>query len=389
MGLKRLVILGSTGSIGTQALEVVRKHREKFRIVGLAANSRLDLLSRQVSEFKPRMVCVGDGQAEGALTAKARRSGARLVEGGRGLEELAGMPGADMVVNALVGAAGLVPTMAAIGAGHDVALANKETLVAGGELVMSAARRRGVRIVPIDSEHAALHQCLDGRDPSSVRRLILTASGGPFRGRSRAGLKGVTARHALNHPTWSMGPKITVDSATLMNKGLEVLEARHLFGVPLERIEVVVHPESVVHSMVEFADGSVLAQLSTADMRLPIQYALTWPERLPSLARPLDFSRVGRLTFHRPDAATFRCLKLAYLAGRLGGTAPAVMNAANEVAVQAFIEENLGFLSIPEVIVRTMGAVPPVPARSLADIMAADHGARTTAAGFVRRLKSD
>lgn len=362
-------------------MEVVRKHRGSLQVAALAANSRLDLLARQMSEFRPRLVSVGRGQAGGALARIARRQRTMLVEDG--LAQAAGMAGADMVVNALVGAAGLVPTMAAIEAGHDVALANKETLVAGGDLVMAAARRRGAKILPIDSEHAALHQCLDGRDPATVRRLILTASGGPFRGCSLSGLRRVTARHALRHPTWRMGPKITVDSATLMNKGLEVLEARHLFDIPLERIEVVVHPESIIHSMVEFADGSVLAQLSDPDMRLPIQYALTYPQRLPSLARPLDFEQVGRLTFHRPDTATFRCLKLAYLAGRIGGTMPAAMNAANEVAVQAFLEGRIGFLKIPQVILKTMEAAKPGRPESLEDIIKADARAREAARGII------
>lgn len=378
---KRLAILGSTGSIGAQTLEVVRRHRGELRVAALAANSRLDLLVRQMSEFRPRLVSVGRGQASGRVAGAARQYRIRLVEDG--LAQAAGMAGADMVVNALVGAAGLVPTMAAIEADHDVALANKETLVAGGELVMAAARRRRIRILPIDSEHAALHQCLDGRDPASVRRLILTASGGPFRGHTVSKLRGVTASHALRHPTWRMGPKITVDSATLMNKGLEVLEARHLFGVPLERIEVVVHPESIIHSMVEFSDGSVLAQLSDPDMRLPIQYALTYPRRLPSLARPLDLGRVGRLTFHRPDTATFRCLKLAYLAGRIGGTMPAVMNAANEVAVQSFLEGRIGFLKIPRVILKAMEAAGTNRDGGLEDIMRADARAREAARGII------
>jgi 1-deoxy-D-xylulose-5-phosphate reductoisomerase len=374
---RNLVVLGSTGSIGAQTLEVVRRHREMFQVVGLAANTRLDVLARQMAEFKPKLVSLGHGQAQGAVVRTARRLGIKIVE--NGLEPAAGMSGADMVVNALVGAAGLVPTMAAIEAGHDVALANKETLVAGGDLVMEAARRKRVRILPIDSEHAALHQCLDGRDPATVRRLILTASGGPFRGHSRSKLRSVTARHALRHPTWRMGPKITVDSATLMNKGLEVLEARHLFQVPLERIEVVVHPESIIHSMVEFVDGSVLAQLSDPDMRLPIQYALTWPRRTFSLAKPVNFAAIGKLTFHRPDTATFRCLKLAYLAGRIGGTMPAAMNAANEVAVQAFIEGRIGFLHIPEVILGAMERTPRSGAVSVKAVLEADRLAREEA----------
>lgn len=382
---KRLIILGSTGSIGTQALEVARRHRDMFRVVALAANSRLDLLARQISEFKPRLVSVGRGQSNGDFVCAAKRKGARLIEDG--LVQVAGMPGADMVVNALVGAAGLMPTMAAIEAGHDVALANKETLVAGGELVMNAARRRKVRILPIDSEHAALHQCLDGRDPATVRRLILTASGGPFRGHPWEKLGSVTARHALRHPTWRMGPKITVDSATLMNKGLEVLEARHLFSVPLERIEVVVHPESIIHSMVEFIDGSILAQLSDPDMRLPIQYALTWPQRTISLVNPLNLERVGKLTFHRPDTSTFRCLDLAYMAGRLGGVMPAAMNAANEVAVQAFLEGCLGFLEIPRVILRTMERTRLGRVRTIQDILDADNRARSFAQAVIRDRK--
>lgn len=382
---KRLIILGSTGSIGTQALEVARRHRDMFRVVALAANSRLDLLARQISEFKPRLVSVGRGQSNGDFVCAAKRKGARLIEDG--LVQVAGMPGADMVVNALVGAAGLMPTMAAIEAGHDVALANKETLVAGGELVMNAARRRKVRILPIDSEHAALHQCLDGRDPATVRRLILTASGGPFRGHPWEKLGSVTARHALRHPTWRMGPKITVDSATLMNKGLEVLEARHLFSVPLERIEVVVHPESIIHSMVEFIDGSILAQLSDPDMRLPIQYALTWPQRTISLVNPLNLERVGKLTFHRPDTSTFRCLDLAYMAGRLGGVMPTAMNAANEVAVQAFLEGCLGFLEIPRVILRTMERTRLGRVRTIQDILDADNRARSFAQAVIRDRK--
>ena len=387
MTMKRLAILGSTGSIGSQTIEVVRRHRGMFRVAGLAANSRLDLLARQLAEFRPRLVCVGPGQAQGPIARTAKRYRAKLVEGGNGLAGLAGMPNADMVVNALVGAAGLEPTLAAIKAGHDVALANKETLVAGGQVVMAAARRRRTAVIPIDSEHVALHQCLDGRDPATVRRLILTASGGPFRRQRRHQLRRVTARHALRHPTWRMGPKVTVDSASLMNKGLEVIEAHHLFGIPVERIEVVIHPESIIHSMVEFIDGSVLAQLSVPDMRLPIQYALTYPRRLPSLVKPISFGDLGKLTFHRPDTATFRCLKLAYLASEVGGTMPAVMNAANEVAVHAFIEGRISFLRIPEIIVRTMGAVPRAEAATAVAILQADAMARAEAVNLIEHLK--
>jgi len=289
------------------------------------------------------------------------------------------MAEADMVVNALVGAAGLKPTLAAIEVGSDIALANKETLVAGGHLVMKAAQRRGVKILPIDSEHAALHQCLEGRDPRTVNKLILTASGGPFRGLNRRRLLRVRAEHALKHPTWSMGPKITVDSATLMNKGLEVLEAHHLFGMPLERIEVVIHPQSIIHSLVEFVDGSLLAQLSVPDMRLPIQYALCYPERLPSLAGSLDLSSLAPLSFQRPDTATFRCLELAYRAGEMGGVMPAVMNAANEVAVEAFLAGRISFLRIPQVIRSVMKSLKMPRRAGLKDIIQYDARARESA----------
>lgn len=370
--------MGSTGSIGTQTLEVVARHADRFRVLGLAANSRFDLLAEQIRKFKPRMVCLGrEGNKE--IQALARRLGMALIQGPEGLIRLAGMAGADMVVNSLVGAAGLEPTLAAIAAGHDIALANKETLVAGGDLVMKTARSRGVRILPIDSEHAALHQCLDGRDPKGIQRLILTASGGPFRGLDRRGLRRVRAEHALRHPTWSMGPKITVDSATLMNKGLEVLEAHHLFGLPLERIEVVIHPQSIVHSLVEFVDGSLLAQLSVPDMRLPIQYALCYPQRLPSLVKSLDLSQLGQLSFHRPDTATFRCLELAYLAGRMGGVMPAVMNAANEVAVEAFLAGRIGFLRIPQVILGAMESLKSCHRATLRSITKYDALAREEA----------
>ncbi len=376
MKKKRLIILGSTGSIGTQAVEVVQRHRDRFAVVGLAANSRFDLLARQIAEFRPAMVCAGGDHDRDGWRLAARRCKAAVVFGPEGLVRLAALRGAGLVINALVGAAGLEPTLAAVQAGHDVALANKETLVAGGELVMRAVRAHGVRLLPIDSEHAALHQCLDGRDPSTVRRLVLTASGGPFRGLARHSLRAVTARRALRHPTWNMGQKVTIDSATLMNKGLEMIEAHHLFGVPPSRISVVVHPESIVHSLVEFSDGSLLAQLSAPDMRLPIQYALTWPERLPSLAPPCDLAAVGRLTFHRPDRDTFACLDLAYRAITAGGTAPAVMNAANEEAVRAFLEGRIGFLDIPRLISLAMRAVPRRPVRGISGIRSADARTR-------------
>ncbi|MDI6740083.1 MAG: 1-deoxy-D-xylulose-5-phosphate reductoisomerase [Candidatus Edwardsbacteria bacterium] len=373
---KNLIILGSTGSIGTQTIEVVRRHKDRFRVVGLAANSRFDLLARQIAEFRPAMVCAGSDHDQRGWQRTADRVKAKKVFGPEGLIRLSALPGADMAVNALVGAAGLEPTLAAIMAGHDVALANKETLVAGGELVMRAVKKYGVRLLPIDSEHAALHQCLDGRDPATVKRLILTASGGPFRNHARHRLHAVKARHALRHPTWRMGQKVSIDSATLMNKGLEVIEAHHLFGIPPERIEVVIHPESIIHSMAEFTDGSILAQLSVPDMRLPIQYALTYPERLPSLVSFCDLATIGKLTFHEPDTTTFKCLRLAYAAIARGGTMPAVMNAANEVAVRAFLEDRIGFMEIPRAIERVMRKIRTSPVNAIDDILAADARAR-------------
>lgn len=381
-GPKNIVILGSTGSIGTQTIEVINRHPRLFRVVGLAANSRFDLLSRQVKKFKPKMICIGADAADPSDIGYAQAS-SKLVRGPQGLKALAALPGADLVVNALVGAAGLEPTLAAIGAGHDVALANKETLVAGGRLVMRAVNRKKVRLLPIDSEHVALHQCLDGRDPATVRRLILTASGGPFRSHDPKQLQSVKARQALNHPTWSMGEKVTIDSATLMNKGLEMIEAHHLFGIPAERINVVIHPESVIHSMVEFIDGSLIAQLSIPDMRLPIQYALTYPARLPSLVKGCRLEELGELTFHKPDRMTFKCLDLAYRAVEQGGVIPAAMNASNEVAVAAFLEDRIGFMDIPAIVEKTIALFRGGAVAGLPRILEADRRARAEAARII------
>jgi 1-deoxy-D-xylulose-5-phosphate reductoisomerase len=375
---KKIIILGSTGSIGTQTIEVVNKYPKLFRVVGLAANSRFDLLAEQIKRFKPKMVCIGQ-DSTGISAIDNSRGKFELVWGPLGLNRLASQPGADMVVNALVGAAGLEPTLAAIAAGHDVALANKETLVAGGQLVMSAVKRKKVRLLPIDSEHVALHQCLDGRDPTTVKNLVLTASGGPFRSHTAKQLHSVKAHHALNHPTWNMGRKVTIDSATLMNKGLEMIEAHHLFGITPERIKVVIHPESIIHSMVEFCDGSIIAQLSTPDMRLPIQYALTYPQRLPSLAKDCRLDELGKLTFHQPDRMTFKCLDLAYRAIASNGIIPAVMNAANEVAVEYFLEGRIGFMDIPSVIERTMAGFKTGKSATIDRIIEADKFSREKA----------
>jgi 1-deoxy-D-xylulose-5-phosphate reductoisomerase len=375
---KKIIILGSTGSIGTQTVEVINKYPRLFRVVGLAANSRFDLLAQQIKKFRPKMVCIGQDPT-GISAIDHPKAPFKLVRGPQGLKQLASFSEADIVVNALVGSAGLEPTLAAIAAGHDVALANKETLVAGGQLVMRAVKLKKIRLLPIDSEHVALHQCLDGRDISTVKNLILTASGGPFRSHPLKQLHSVKAHHALNHPTWNMGRKVTIDSATLMNKGLEMIEAHHLFGIPPERIKVVIHPESIIHSMVEFNDGSIIAQLSTPDMRLPIQYALTYPQRLPSLIKDCRLDELGQLTFHKPDGTTFKCLDLAYRAIARNGIIPAVMNAANEVAVEYFLNGRIGFMDIPAVIEITMSGFPAGSRVNIGNIINADSRSRAKA----------
>lgn len=355
--MKSLAILGSTGSIGTQTLDVVRAHPERFRVTALAAHKSDGQIEEQIREFSPAIAVLTDEAA--AVRLRARYHGAtEILSGAEGLLAVAVLPTADTVVTSLMGFAGLAPTLAAIEAGKDIALANKETLVVAGELVMNAAKAHGVAILPVDSEHCALFQCLQGEKREAVERLILTASGGPFRGKKLAALKAVSLADCLNHPTWAMGKKITVDSATLINKGLEVIEAHWLYDMPYDKIEVVVHPQSIVHSLVSFRDGAVMAQLGLPDMRLPIQYALTYPDRVASDFPRLDFSRLGALTFEPPDTETFRGLEIAAKAGRTGGTAPCVMNAANEIAVEAFLDGFIGFLDIYHIIEKTLAARP-------------------------------
>ena len=347
---KSLVLLGSTGSIGVQALEVAPG--AGYTVTGLAAGSRVAPFEEQVRRFRPAAAAMYDEKAAADLRVRVRDLPVRVLAGMEGLCELAALPEADMVLNAVVGMVGLRPTLAAVEAGHDVALANKETLVAGGALVMDAAARRGVHLLPVDSEHSAIFQCLQGAPPHTgiedraLARLILTASGGPFFGRTAAQLETVTVEEALHHPNWSMGAKITVDSATMMNKGLELIEAHWLFSVPPECIDVVVHRESVVHSLVEYADHSVIAQLGVPDMRIPIQYALTWPRRLPSPVPRLDLAAFARLTFYAPDDAAFPAVNLCREALRRGGLYPAAVNAANEQAVALFLEGKIGFMQI-------------------------------------------
>lgn len=373
--MKNLVVLGSTGSIGTQTLDVVRANPELFHVSVLVANRSDELLEKQIEEFQPDLAVLSDEAA--ALRLKARYKGSVPIEGGRqAVIDAAVFPSADVVVTSLMGFAGLEPTMAALDAGKDIALANKETLVVAGELVMAKAREKGCSILPVDSEHCALFQCLQGQDRGAVEKLILTASGGPFRGKKAHELTEVTISDVLKHPTWNMGQKITVDSASLVNKGLEVIEAKWLYGVSYDQIQVVVHPQSIVHSMVEFHDGTVMAQLGCTDMRLPIQYALTYPERVKSAFPRVDFYKLGQLTFLEPDMETFRGLKLAFEAGRTGGTMPCIMNAANEVAVEAFLKGESGFLRIYELIERAMDAGNVVYQPDLEQLLEADRWAR-------------
>jgi 1-deoxy-D-xylulose-5-phosphate reductoisomerase len=382
--MKGVSILGSTGSVGANVLRTLDAFPDRFRVVGLAAGSNMERLAEQVARHRPRVVSVASAGNLSVLTRLADLSGCRVAVGEAGMIEVATHPDAGIVVASAVGAVGLVPTFRALEAGKDVALANKETLVMAGALMMAESAARGGRVLPIDSEHCALHQCLDGRGPEEVRRLVLTASGGPFRNRSKDTFDAITREEALNHPTWSMGRKITIDSATLMNKGLEVIEAHWLFGVDEARIEVLIHPQSIVHSMVEFVDGTVLAQLGVTDMRLPIQYALSHPERWPAAIPGMDFTRGMRLDFEAPDHERFPCLGLAYRALRAGGSWPAVLNAANEEAVAAFLEEQIPFNAIPETIAQVMEAHPPAPLRDLNDVLEADASARARATEALR-----
>ncbi len=387
-GPTRVAVLGSTGSIGTQAIDVARAAPDRLRVIALGAMRSVRLLAEQARELRPEVVAIGDERLAGELE-KLVPDGTEVLAGPGALEAVASA-GADVVLNAVVGFAGLPVTVAALTAGRRLALANKESLVAGAPVVQVARATPGAEIVPVDSEHCAIHQCLgaharaeggDGRPapPPEVRRLVVTASGGPFRGRSRGELGSVTVEEALAHPTWKMGPKITIDSSTLMNKGLEVIEAHELFGVELDRIEVVVHPQSVVHSMVEWHDGATVAQLSMPDMRLPIGYALLWPERLDTPFGTIDWSQLSKLEFSEPDLETFTCLHLAYAAGRAGGCAPAWLNAANEVAVAAFLEGRIGWLAIAEVVAEALDDIEEKKLLEVEDVLAADAAARRSA----------
>ena len=371
--MKKIAILGSTGSIGTQTLEVVRENKD-IEVTALAAGRNIDLLERQIREFSPRLAAVWDEKLAAELKDRIRDLDTQVVSGMDGLIQVSTEEKTDILVTAIVGMIGIRPTMEAIRAGKDIALANKETLVTAGHLIMPLAKERGVSILPVDSEHSAIFQSLQGGQAGALKKILLTASGGPFRGKKREELKNVQVEDALKHPNWEMGRKITIDSSTMVNKGLEVMEAKWLFGVDVDQIQVVVQPQSVVHSMVEYDDGAVIAQLGTPDMKLPIQYALYYPQRRYLPGERLDFWRIGKLDFERPDTETFRALDLAYQAGRAGGSLPTVFNAANEMAVAKFLDRQIGYLEITDLIGECMERHVNIPSPSLDEILDTEAG---------------
>jgi 1-deoxy-D-xylulose-5-phosphate reductoisomerase len=388
--MKQLTIVGSTGSIGRNTLKVVEHLEGRFKVFALSANKAAARLAEQVAAFKPRVVALGDASRVEEFYRHCKQRGTALPEvvtGESGLRLITSAAEVDIVVSAAVGAAGLLPTWSAVTSGKTVALANKEAMVMAGELLARAAGESGARIIPVDSEHSAIDQCIRCGRREEVYRLILTASGGPFRNTPAEHLEHVTRQEALNHPTWSMGERITIDSATLMNKGLEVIEARWLFDIPAEKVDITVHPQSIVHSMVEFRDGSVIAQLSATDMRQPIQYALTYPERLESPVSRLDWATVSRLEFMPPDTSKFPCVELAYRAIKMGGAAPAILNAADEIAVEAFLAGRIGFMDIPKIIRAALDSSPPQCPLSVEGVMAADTWAREFAARQVSHAR--
>lgn len=370
--MKKLAILGSTGSIGTQTLEVVRNNGD-IQVTALAAGRNVDALEAQIREFHPQIAVMWDSAAAEELRIKTADTGVKVLTGMDGLIEAAAGENVDIVVTAVVGMIGIRPTIAAIRAGKDIALANKETLVTAGHLIMPLAKQMGVKILPVDSEHSAIFQALNGEDPAKIEKILLTASGGPFRGRTREQMKNIRPEDALKHPNWTMGRKITIDSSTMVNKGLEVMEARWLFGVRMDQVQVVIQPQSVIHSMVEFKDGAVIAQLGTPDMKLPIQYALYYPERRFLPGKRLDFWSIGQITFEAPDPENFRGLKLAYDAGTTGGTLPTVFNAANEWAVNRFLNKKIGYLDIIEIIESSMTHHQVIPDPDVETILEAER----------------
>lgn len=387
--MKRIAILGSTGSIGRSALQVVEQFPDRLQVVALAAGRNIDLLAEQIHRFRPRLAAVFDLQLAKDLTSRLQPGiEVEVVAGSQGYQQVASCAEAEMILSSMVGAAGLIPTLSAIRAGKDVALANKETLVMAGALVMGEVRRSQVELLPVDSEHNAIFQAMEGHRREDLKRILLTASGGPFLNMPKEQLESVTPTQALAHPNWAMGPKISIDSATLMNKGLEVIEAKWLFDVPVEKIDVHVHPQSIVHSMVEYVDGSVIAQMGIPDMRIPIAYALAYPERLELDLPRLDFFTVQTLTFQEPDLNRFPCLQLAFAACKAGGTMPAVLNAANEVAVQAFLDNRIPFSGIPRLVNQAMEEHALDPAAELEAILEADAWARRRTEEIIDSMRS-
>lgn len=382
--MKQLAILGSTGSIGTQTLDVVRQHPEEFSVYAISANRSVDLLVRQALEFRPEMVCIADESCYPELRDALSSLPVKVFAGKDAIARMVTMPSVDVVVAAMVGYAGLYPTLQAIKAGKTIALANKETLVVAGELICQLTSRYHTAILPVDSEHSAIFQSIVGEGDNEIEKILLTASGGPFRTFSMQQLSSVTAKQALKHPNWNMGAKVTIDSASLMNKGFEVIEAKWLFGVPADKIQVLVHPQSIVHSAVQFVDGSVKAQLGMPDMRLPIQYALSWPKRLQSGFPRIDFFTTNNLTFEQPDTKRFRNLALAYRAMEMGGNMPCILNAANEVVVNAFLQEQIGFLQMSDLIERTMEKVSYVASPDYDDYVATDREARAVTRSLLK-----
>lgn len=380
--MKTLSILGSTGSIGTQTIDIVRRHPEEFMVIGLTTNTNIELLRKQIEIVKPEAVAVMDREKADLLQEKVDIV---VYHGIDGINKIATMQHVDTVVNSLVGSIGVEPTHSAILCGKNIALANKETLVAAGDIIMAESRKHQVNLMPIDSEHSAIFQCLNGEDRREMKKIVITCSGGPFKNLTKEEMKHVTIKDALKHPTWNMGAKITVDSSTWMNKGFEVIEAHHLFDMKYDDIDVVVHPQSIVHSLVEFEDNSVIAQLGNPDMTIPIQYALTYPKRMPSLAKQLHLSEIGKLDFMKPDFERFPCLKMAYDVGIIGGIMPCVLNAANEVAVHAFIDGKIGYTDIPSLISKMIEGTTQMNHPSLRDILEIDKEAKEKTQQLIAR----
>ncbi len=383
--MKRITILGSTGSIGRSTLDVISRNSSDYRAVALVAGRNIDLLEDQINTFKPEVVAVADEKMAEMLSARVKNI--KILFGHAGISQAAAYESADVVISAIVGAAGLLPTLTAIRAGKDIGLANKEALVMAGSIVMAEAKRNGVRIIPVDSEHSAVFQCLEGRKKEEVRKIVLTASGGPFVNKAKDELDDITAEDALKHPNWSMGRKISIDSATLMNKGLEVIEACWLFDLSPDDVDVLIHPQSIVHSLVEFRDRTFLAQMSMPDMRAPIAYALSYPDRLDLPIQGLELDRIGTLSFKKPDHDSFPCLTYAYEAIQQEGTVPAVLNAANEAAVHAFLEKRIGFNDIPAIIRKTVKGHAVILQPSLDDVIAADRWARLSAESSIKEIQ--